>query len=303
MRASSINKGTGNSLESPQIFQNLGDSVSSLSDVEKRYFENLLGMSSGYVLDFSDTTFGEFFGSFGVPIHNQKYQRYGTSKAKKLRAFWDVETDSIVAKVLSELLDSYEASCELQDRQSNTKILAKCREAVGRIRGNKQTPQQGSESKSDFLDREFSIPNLHKLPVEEAIMQIISARLKEARIALKNGANLSVIFLCGSILEAVLLGAAQSAPRKFNTAPNCPKRDGKVKPFHDWSLAELIDVATGIDILKPDVQKYSHGLRDFRNYIHPYQQLVSGFSPDQHTAKVSFQVLKAALASVAGERS
>ena len=29
---------------------------------------------------------------------------------------------------------------------------------------------------------------------------------------------------------------------------------------------------------------------------------ISDFSPDEHTAKVCFQVLKAALASVAGER-
>ena len=29
---------------------------------------------------------------------------------------------------------------------------------------------------------------------------------------------------------------------------------------------------------------------------------ISRFSPDEHTAKVCFQVLKAALASVAGER-
>ncbi|WP_294535684.1 hypothetical protein [uncultured Rhodoblastus sp.] len=55
-------------------------------------------------------------------------------------------------------------------------------------------------------------------------------------------------------------------------------------------------------LLKRDVKKFSHGLRDFRNYIHPYEQMVSGFSPDEHTAKVCFKVLKAALASVAGER-
>jgi hypothetical protein len=54
--------------------------------------------------------------------------------------------------------------------------------------------------------------------------------------------------------------------------------------------------------MKPDVKKFSHGLRDFRNYIHPYEQMQSGFAPDEHTAKLCFQVLKAALASVAGER-
>ena len=81
-----------------------------------------------------------------------------------------------------------------------------------------------------------------------------------------------------------------------------PKRDGKTKPFQEWSLAEFINVAHDIGVLKPDVQKFSHGLRDFRNYIHPYQQMDSGFAPDEHTANVCLQVLKAALADVAGER-
>ena len=75
-----------------------------------------------------------------------------------------------------------------------------------------------------------------------------------------------------------------------------------MKQFHEWTLSELINVAHDLGLLKPDVQKFSHGLRDFRNYIHPYQQMASGFKPDEHTAKLCFQVLKAALADVAGDR-
>jgi hypothetical protein len=69
-----------------------------------------------------------------------------------------------------------------------------------------------------------------------------------------------------------------------------------------FECAQFIDTACDVQLLKLDVKKFSHGLRDFRNYIHPYQQMVSGFTPDEHTAKVCFQVLKAALASLAGER-
>ena len=38
------------------------------------------------------------------------------------------------------------------------------------------------------------------------------------------------------------------------------------------------------------------------NNIHPYEQMVSGFKLDQHTAKVYFQVLKATLESLVGEK-
>jgi len=57
----------------------------------------------------------------------------------------------------------------------------------------------------------------------------------------------------------------------------------------------LIDVAFELKIIKEDVKKFSHALRDFRNYIHPYQQVSSGFNPDHHTANICFQVLKAAI--------
>jgi len=169
--------------------------------------------------------------------------------------------------------------------------------------GGKPAATPTTETIDGFLEKEFTIPNIHNLPVEPQVAVIIEARLAEARAALGAKAHLSVIFLCGSVLEAVLLGAAQKNPARFNKSKASPKSpDGKVKPFHEWSLAQFIDTACDVELLKLDVRKFSHGLRDFRNYIHPYEQMVSGFTPDEHTAKVCFQVLKAALASVAGKR-
>ena len=276
--------------------------MSSLTDVEKRYFEKLLDMQSGYVSDFSDATFGEFFSRHGVEIHGSKYQTYGASKAKKMRAFWERKPDALVGTVLSELLDSYEADCHLNNRAADAVILDKARGIVARLAG-KAAPAKPPQTVDDFLHHEFTVPNTQKLPIEALAVPIVEGRLAEARTALGAGAYLSVIFLCGSVLEAVLLGAAQKEPARFNQAGSSPKAaDGSVKRFHEWSLAQFIDTACEVGLLKPDVKKFGHGLRDFRNYIHPYEQMVSGFTPDEHTAKVCFQVLKAALASVAGER-
>lgn len=278
--------------------------MSSLTDIEKRYLEKLLDMGGGYVLNpiYNDDTYGSLFQRHGINIHGPKYQTYGTSKAKKMRSFWEQAPDSVVGKVLSELMDSYEADGELNGREIDQPVLEKGRGIAARLLGIKQKTAE-MPTEENFLDREFTIPNIGRLPVDAPVVPIIEARLKEARTALKAGANLSVIFLCGSVLEAVILGTAQKEPSKFNQAKSSPKADdGQVKRFHDWSLAQLIDAACEIGLLKPDVKKFSHGLRDFRNYIHPYQQMASGFSPDQHTAKVCFQVLKAALADIAGER-
>ncbi len=275
--------------------------MSSITDVEKRYHEAILDMGGGYVLDYTDATFGEFFRKHQIDIHSPKYQTHGTSKAKKMRAFWEQEADKVVAKVLEEMLASYEANCAIRQVDVNSDILSKCRETVSRLSGVASV--DNTNSVEDFLDKEFVLPVVAKLPVEPQVATIIEARLKEAQTVLAAGAYLSTIFLCGSVLEGVLLGAAQEDPAKFNRSTASPRwKDGKVKKFYEWNLAELINTAHDIGLLRLDVKIFAHGLRDFRNYIHPYQQLAQDFTPDEYTAKLCFQALKAALASIAGER-
>ena len=274
--------------------------MSSLKESEKVYLENILDMGGGYVLNFTDATFEDFFRDHGVDIHGGKYQTIGTSKAKKLRSFWEQESDELVGRVLSDLLGVYEANCDVRAREPNKALLAKSRGIVARLNG--KAPSNEPHTVEDFLDQDFVIPHVQDLPVAFAVAEIIRDRLDEAQLCLSRGAYLSVIFLCGSVLEAVLLGVAEKNPEPFNRSPASPKQDGKVRRFQDWSLADLINVASNINVLQPDVKTFSHGLRDFRNYIHPYQQMASGFKPDEHTAKICFQVLKAALASVAGDR-
>lgn len=276
--------------------------MSNLSETDKLYLEKLLDMGGGYVLDYSDATFGEFFRQFNVDIHGSKYKTYGTSKAKKMRSFWNQEQDLLVGRVLGEMLDIYEAKCDLNGQEIDQLLLGKSRRIIGRLLGNVPHAKL-TKTVEGFLREDFTLPDIGKLPIEPAVVPIIENRVKEVQRTLESGAYLSVIVLCGSILEGVLLGSAQRNPALYNQSGSSPKgHDGKVKRFQDWTLAQFIDVASDVKILKPDVQKFSHGLRDFRNYIHPYEQLVSRFAPDEHTAKVCFQVLKAALASVAGNR-
>lgn len=276
--------------------------MSSLTAAEKVYFEEILDMSGGYVLDFTDPTYAEFFRSHGIDIHgNQKYRINGKSKAKKMRAFWVQDPDELVARVLSDLLDRYEALCETQGRGRKANVLQKCRNIIDRLSG--RTNSTKPVTADQFLEEQIAIPSLQKLPVESAVIRIIEDRLREAELVTTAGAHLSTIFLCGSILEAVLLGAANDKPEQFNRSGSSPKYpQGKVKKFPEWTLSELINVASDIGILEPDVKEFSHGLRSFRNYIHPNEQMSSGFTPDEHTASLCFQVLKLALASVAGER-
>ncbi|MEW2921060.1 MULTISPECIES: hypothetical protein [Flavobacteriaceae] len=148
-----------------------------------------------------------------------------------------------------------------------------------------------------FLEKEFSEISIQSLNLSTQITSVLENRLSEIKTCLNAKSPLAVIFLSGSTLEGILLGIALNNPQKFNSAVSSTKdKTGKVKPLHNWTLQQLIDTACEIGIIMEDVKKFSHSLRDFRNYIHPYQQVSTKFNPTMHTAKICFQVLKAAIA-------
>lgn len=84
--------------------------MSDLTNPERLKFEQLFGMDTGYVMNFSDTTLQTFvFSSIEIDIHDTKYTKNGTSKAKKLREFIRLENNDLVGKLLYELLDYWKA--------------------------------------------------------------------------------------------------------------------------------------------------------------------------------------------------
>jgi hypothetical protein len=61
--------------------------MSSLTYTEKAKLEKLFGMSTGYVANFNDTTFGYFFADIGIDIHLQKYSPPAPQKRKNFGSF------------------------------------------------------------------------------------------------------------------------------------------------------------------------------------------------------------------------
>lgn len=161
-----------------------------------------------------------------------------------------------------------------------------------------ESQKEVSSDEDEFMKRTFNI-NVDLLGLESSVNSIILTRLTEIETCIKNGAPLAAVIMIGSILEGVLLGVASSYPRQFNQT-HCAPRDtgGNVRKFQDWTLNNFIEAAFEIGLLKQDVKKFSHVVRDFRNYIHPYSQLASKFSPDEQTALICLQVLKAAISQI-----
>jgi len=84
--------------------------MSSLTITQKTRLEDALGMGSGYVLDFTDGSFQQFFADLGIDIYDtDKYAGFGTSKAKRLRALWQAGSNADVSKALAALAEYVEA--------------------------------------------------------------------------------------------------------------------------------------------------------------------------------------------------
>jgi hypothetical protein len=89
------------------------------------------------------------------------------------------------------------------------------------------------------------------------------------------------------------LALAQAAT--FTRAAAAPRAKGVVKQVQAWTLSELIAVAREMRGLSEDVARHADHVRNFRNYIHPRQQLKESFEPRIETARIAQQVLRAAL--------
>jgi hypothetical protein len=109
--------------------------MSNLTFIEKRKLEQFLGMSSGYVLDFSNRTFAEFVrDSTGRDIYDASYDHASGSKANRLRAFWLKEENRVVGKLMSDMLDYADGPGELKEV---------CRLIIGRLLQGGPVPHAG----------------------------------------------------------------------------------------------------------------------------------------------------------------
>lgn len=126
-------------------------------------------------------------------------------------------------------------------------------------------------------------PDFDKLNLEYGISEILQQRWTEIQSCIDVNATVSAVIMMGSMLEGFLMGTMQRRPQIANTASNAPKKDGGVKHFADWTLSDMIDVGHEVGWIQLDVKKFSHALRDFRNIIHPYQQLAVRTNPDIDT--------------------
>lgn len=120
--------------------------MSDLTTSEKRKLERLFEMGSGYALDFSHRTLGEFIEEHtGRDVYAKNYPKRGSgSKAWKLRTFWEVEPNHLCGKLVGALIDHRAEVLAEQERQGASildvkrhpdedRLVEECRRIAARL--------------------------------------------------------------------------------------------------------------------------------------------------------------------------
>lgn len=108
---------------------------------DRQIVEEAFNMGAGYVLDFSDRTIAEFFqDEVGVDLYDARYDFNGSSKAKRLRAFFEVEEERLVAKALRALWAHRELLRPYASSPDHERLRALVFGLVERLEGTLELP-------------------------------------------------------------------------------------------------------------------------------------------------------------------
>ena len=104
--------------------------VARLTSTDKQILEKLFQMGGGYVLNFSDRTFGEFFrDDMRIDKFEPKYNYASGSKANRLRGFWQIADDRFVCHQVSVL----RCSRGIRNRADRHSRLTRTPETSGQV--------------------------------------------------------------------------------------------------------------------------------------------------------------------------
>ncbi|MFE0930922.1 hypothetical protein ACFW4O_35210 [Streptomyces mutabilis] len=127
---------------------------------------------------------------------------------------------------------------------------------------------------------------------EPRMAALLQRRLDEARTCFSNGAHVAAIIMLGSLLEGVLLTVIE-------------ERDVSLLNDKDPNfigLKALIDICHKVGWIDVDMERFSHSVCRYRNYVHPRREFREAHTPDRDTLNVSWYVVNGALNDLAASQ-
>jgi Restriction endonuclease len=137
--------------------------VSNIRQIDMMLLDDIFEMNSGYVLNFSDRTFAQFFAEeLNIDIDDPAYAMTGNSKGKRLRSFLQIVDKPTVVKTLKALWE-YREAIRQRANQADTITNAHGRllELINQLEG-----KTGNASSAKVPAPAFNRPKLANLKTE-----------------------------------------------------------------------------------------------------------------------------------------
>lgn len=96
----------------------------------------------------------------------------------------------------------------------------------------------------------------------------------------------SVIILSGGAIEATLTDVLLVNETLAKSASKAPRKPD----IRNWDLADLINVSLELKFVQSGVDKLSHSVREYRNLVHPGNELRRHLTFDEEEAKIALEV-------------
>jgi len=108
---------------------------------------------------------------------------------KRLRAFWEIESDLLVGKILNGLLEYAQVIGNVAEAD-----LKAAKQIIARLLGQTEAKPKTELSEDEFLQQSFNKIDLSRLELDTVFQKVISQRIDEIQKSLTAKTPLATIF-------------------------------------------------------------------------------------------------------------
>lgn len=149
---------------------------------------------------------------------------------------------------------------------------------------------------SDFNNNSYPL-EVNEMPTFEFIQiqklrPILKRDYNEIIKGIKSGCCKSAVILSGSSIEAILYDSLKQNETTALSTSSAPRSKGKVLPLEEWRLNSLIDTAWNLKLVTKSVTALNHSVKEFRNLVHPTEEIKDNYKIEKEEAENAFTILK-----------
>lgn len=136
--------------------------------------------------------------------------------------------------------------------------------------------------------------SIAEIVTDQRLVPVLEQRVVELEKCRASGCYLSAMILLGSLIEGLLLDAAENRPIPASVWDEAEAKAENIRPAktaENMNLQALIYVAHSLKWIDTDAYRIASAVRGFRNLVHPNaQRKLAGRSPDEDTVDMYWPV-------------